>query len=210
MSHSTFTMQDLFVGGSETTTTSVEWIMSELLINPEKLEKLKEELRRVVGEKNQVQESDIPRLPYFEAVMKEVFRLHPPGPLLLPRKAERDVQVGGYTIPKDTQILVNAWAIGRDPSIWPNPEAFEPERFLSMKMDYKGQDFELIPFGSGKRICPGLSFANRMLPMMVATLIHNFNWKLEVEANAQDVHKGEMFGIAVRRAVPLKAYPHSH
>ncbi|XP_042037120.1 ferruginol synthase-like [Salvia splendens] len=208
--HITHLLLDLFVGGSETTTTSVEWIMSELLINPEKLEKLKEELRRVVGEKNQVQESDIPRLPYFEAVMKEVFRLHPPGPLLLPRKAEREVQIGGYTIPKDTQILVNAWAIGRDPSIWPNPEAFEPERFLSMKMDYKGQDFELIPFGSGKRICPGLSFANRMLPMMVATLIHNFNWKLEVEANAQDVHKGEMFGIAVRRAVPLKAYPHSH
>nr|AMZ03391.1 cytochrome P450 CYP76AH9 [Plectranthus barbatus] len=205
--HITHLLLDLFVGGSETTTTSVEWIMSELLINPEKLAKLKEELKTVVGEKKQVQESDIPQLPYFEAVLKEVFRLHPPGPLLLPRKAECDVQVGSYTIPKETQILVNAWAIGRDPAIWPNPEAFEPERFLSQKMDYKGQDFELIPFGSGRRICPGLSFANRMLPMTVATLIHNFDWKLEVEANAEDVHKGEMFGIAVRRAVPLRAYP---
>nr|WCR39969.1 ferruginol synthase CYP1 [Scutellaria baicalensis] len=205
--HITHLLLDLFVGGSETTTTSVEWIMSELLVNPDKLGKLKHELKSVVGETRQVEESDIPRLPYFEAVLKEVFRLHPPGPLLLPRKAEHDVQVGDYTIPQGTQILVNVWAMGRDPTIWTNPEAFEPERFLVNKIDYKGQDFQLIPFGSGRRICPGLTFANRMLPMTVATLIHNFEWRLEVEGETADVHRGEQFGIAVRRAVPLKAYP---
>lgn len=154
-----------------------------------------------------MEESDIPKLPYFKAVLKEVFRLHPPGPLLLPRKAEYDVQVGQYTVPKGTQILVNVWAMGRDPNIWPDPEAFEPERFLDNKIDYKGQDFELIPFGSGRRMCPGLSFANRMLPMMVATFVQNFEWKLEVGADDADFHRGEMFGIAVRRAIPLRAFP---
>lgn len=183
--------------------------MSELLMNPQKLEKLKEELKSVIGEEKNVEESDMGRLPYLEAVLKEVFRLHPPGPLLLPRKAEHEVQVGEYRIPRGTQILVNVWAMGRDPTIWSNPEAFEPERFLDnkKKMEYKGQDFELIPFGSGRRICPGLSFANRMLPMMVATYIHKFDWKLQVGADDAAFHRGEMFGIAVRRAIPLRAFP---
>nr|WET52778.1 cytochrome P450 76AH60 [Ajuga reptans] len=205
--HITHLLLDLFVGGAETTTTSVEWIMSELLVNADKLAILKKELKSVIGDRTMV-ESDIPKLPYFEAVLKEVFRLHPPGPLLLPRKAGQDVKVGGYDIPKGTQILVNAWAMGRDPAIWKNPEAFEPERFLGeKKIDYKGQDFELIPFGAGRRICPGLSFENRMLPMMTATLIHNLDWKLEIGAEEGDVHRGERFGIAVRRSTPLKAFP---
>ncbi|KAI3468363.1 hypothetical protein Pfo_025026 [Paulownia fortunei] len=168
---------DLFVAGSDTTSTTVEWAMTELLLNPEKLSKAKQELRTVIGENKQVQESDMSRLPYFQAVIKETFRFHPPGPLLIPRKSEYDVDVSGYTIPKGTQMIVN------------------------------GQDFELIPFGSGRRICPGLPLANRMLHIMVASLIHNFDWKLELGAEEEEVHKGELLGLSLRRSVPLKAIP---
>ncbi|KAI3472968.1 hypothetical protein Pfo_029393 [Paulownia fortunei] len=198
---------DLFVAGSDTTSTTVEWAMTELLLNPEKLSKAKQELRTVIGENKQVQESDMSRLPYFQAVIKETFRFHPPGPLLIPRKSEYDVDVSGYTIPKGTQMLVNVWAMGREPSIWSNPDSFEPQRFLDCKIDFKGQDFELIPFGSGRRICPGLPLANRMLHILVATLIHNFDWKLELGAEEEEVHKGELFGLSLRRAVPLMAIP---
>nr|A0A1Z3GBS4.1 RecName: Full=Ferruginol synthase; AltName: Full=Cytochrome P450 76AH30 [Isodon rubescens]ASC55319.1 cytochrome P450 CYP76AH30 [Isodon rubescens] len=204
--HLTHLMLDLFVGGSETNTTSLEWIMSELVINPDKMAKVKDEIKSVVGDKKIVDESEMPRLPYLQAAIKEVLRIHPPGPLLLPRRAEIDQEVNGYLIPKGTQILFNAWAIGRDPSIWKNPESFEPERFLDQTVDFKGQDFELIPFGSGRRICPGMPLANRILHMTTATLVHNFDWKLEEETANAD-HQDELFGLAVRRAVPLKIIP---
>nr|WCR39970.1 ferruginol synthase CYP2 [Scutellaria baicalensis]WCR39971.1 ferruginol synthase CYP3 [Scutellaria baicalensis] len=197
---------DLFVGGSETNTTSIEWIMSELILNPDKLAKLKHELNSVVGEKNQVQESDMARLPYLQAVIKEVLRYHPPGPLLLPRAATVDQEINGYMIPKGTQILINAWAMGRDPSIWEKPESFEPERFLNKRTDFKGQDFELIPFGAGRRVCPGMPLANRILHQITATLVHNFDWKLDPTSVEGD-HTAELFGLAVRRAVPLKLIP---
>ncbi|KAL8521788.1 hypothetical protein ACS0TY_012082 [Phlomoides rotata] len=197
---------DLYVGGTETNTTSMEWIMSELMLNPDKLGKLKQELSGVVGEKRQVEESDVARLPYLQAVIKEVFRYHPPGPLLVPRAAVSDQQVNVYLIPKGTQILTNVWAMGRDPSIWENPESFEPERFLDKRTDFKGLDFELIPFGAGRRVCPGMPLATRILHMTTAALVHNYDWKLEVGANEGD-HKAELFGLAVRRAVPLRAIP---
>nr|WJZ49105.1 cytochrome P450 [Isodon lophanthoides var. gerardianus] len=204
--HLTHLMLDMFVGGSETNTTSIEWVMSELVINPDKMAKVKDEMKSVVGDRELVHESEMEKLPYLQAVIKEVFRLHPPGPLLLPRKAESDQEVNGYLIPKGTQILVNVWAMGRDPSIWKNPESFEPERFLDQNKDFKGQDFELIPFGSGRRICPGLPLADRILHMATATLVHNFDWKLE-EGTADADHQGELFGVAVRRAVPLRIVP---
>nr|AMZ03402.1 cytochrome P450 CYP76AH15 [Plectranthus barbatus]UPO25013.1 cytochrome P450 CYP76AH15 [synthetic construct] len=205
--HVTHLMLDLFVGGSETSATSLEWIMSELVSNPSKLAKVKAELKSVVGEKKVVSESEMARLPYLQAVIKEVLRLHPPGPLLLPRKAGSDQVVNGYLIPKGTQLLFNVWAMGRDPSIWKNPESFEPERFLNQNIDYKGQDFELIPFGSGRRICPGMPLADRIMHMTTATLVHNFDWKLEDGAGDAD-HKGDdPFGLAIRRATPLRIIP---
>lgn len=180
--------------------------MSELVNNPDKMAKVKTELKSVVGEKQLVDESEMPRLPYLQAVIKEALRIHPPGPLLLPRKAESDQVVNGYTIPKGAQILFNVWAMGRDPSIWKDPESFEPERFLDQSIDFKGQDFELIPFGSGRRICPGMPLANRILHMTTATLVHNFDWELEPGTVDGD-GKGELFGLAVRRAVPLRIIP---
>ncbi|KAL8521795.1 hypothetical protein ACS0TY_012089 [Phlomoides rotata] len=176
-----------------TNTSTIEWIMTELLLNPDKLGKLKQELKSVVGEKRLVEESDVAGLPYLQAVIKEVFRYHPPGPLLAPRVAVSDCQVDAYLIPKGTQILTNVWAIGRDPSIWANPESFEPERFLGKRTDFKGQDFELIPFGAGRRICPGIPLADRILHMTTAALVHNYDWKLEVGIDEGD-HRAELFG----------------
>lgn len=181
--------------------------MMELLINPEKMACAKNELRSIIGEKKQVQESDIPRLPYLRALIKETFRYHPAAPLLIPHRAEDDVEINGYTIPKDTQVLVNVWAMGRDSSIWWNPGTFEPERFLDSEIDFKGQDFELIPFGSGRRMCPGLALVDRMLHLTVASLIHNFDWKLEAGVKPEELDTSEKFGLSLHKAVPLKAIP---
>nr|AAS92626.1 cytochrome P450 [Centaurium erythraea] len=154
---------DLFIAGADSTSSTTEWGMAELLHNPEKMEKAKAELNEVIGQKNLVEESDISRLPYLQAVVKEVFRLHPPGPLLVPHKADADVEIDGYVVPKNANVLVNVWALGRDSSSWADPEAFMPERFLDNEIDVKGQHFELIPFGAGRRMCPGLPLSYRML-----------------------------------------------
>ncbi|KAL0366225.1 UNVERIFIED_CONTAM: Ferruginol synthase [Sesamum radiatum] len=198
---------DLFVAGSDTTSSTVEWAMTELLLSPEKMAKAKNELKSVIGENKQVEESDISRLPYLQAVVKEIFRYHPAGPLLIPRKAEDDVEINGYMIPKNTQIFVNAWAIGRDPSIWSNPSSFEPKRFLDSNIRFKGQDFMLIPFGSGRRMCPGWLLSDRMLHLMVASLIHNFGWKFEPGVKPKDVDTEEKFGLSLHKLIPLKAIP---
>lgn len=195
------------MGQSHTTTSTVEWAMTELILNPAKMANAKKELRSVIGENAQVVESDISRLPYMQAVIKETLRIHPATPFLVPRRANYEVEINGYTIPKNAQIFVNVWAIGRDSSIWPDPTSFEPERFFKSEIDYKGQDFEFLPFGSGRRICPGISLADRMLPLMVASLIHNFDWKLEPGVQPEEVDTTDKFGIALRKAIPLMAIP---
>ena len=156
--------------------------MAELIHNPEKMAIARSEIKEVIGKDAMIiEESDICKLPYLEAVVKESLRLHPPAPFLLPHKALCDVEIGGFVVPKDAQILCNVWAIGRDPTIWSNPNEFMPERFSDVDIDYRGRDFELIPFGSGRRICPGLPLAHRMLHLMLASLIRKFDWQLEGE-----------------------------
>ncbi|KAI3741244.1 hypothetical protein L1987_58915 [Smallanthus sonchifolius] len=159
------------------------------------------------NKKNIIQELDISQLPYLQAVIKETFRLHPPAPFLVPHQAIRDVEIQGFMVPKNAQILCNVWAMGRDPKVWSFPETFMPERFLEVKIDYKGQDFELIPFGAGRRMCPGLNISHRMLHIMLGTLIQNFEWKLEGNMRAQDIDMGEKFGLTLQRNIPLKAIP---
>ncbi|XWS49480.1 hypothetical protein CRYUN_Cryun12cG0007100 [Craigia yunnanensis] len=143
---------DLFIAGSDTSAITTEWAMSELLRKPEVLQKARRELLEVIGSERAVKESDMDQLPYIQAIVKETMRLHPAAPLLLPYKAKNDVEICGYTLPKDSQVLVNAWAIGRDPKYWNNPFSFCPERFLDSGLDYRGRDFEYIPFGAGRRI----------------------------------------------------------
>lgn len=154
--------------------------MAELIKNPESMEKVVEELEGIVLNQDSVKESNLLKLSYLQACIKETLRLHPPAPLLLPHRASETCQVMNYRIPKDAQVLVNVWAIGRDPSIWDEPLKFKPERFLnSAAMDFnKGNDFELLPFGAGRRICPGLSMAARHVPSVLASLIHCFGWSI--------------------------------
>ncbi|XP_059432212.1 cytochrome P450 76T24-like [Corylus avellana] len=205
--HMKHLLQDLFFAGIDTTSSTVEWAMTELLHSPEKMVKARKELEEVLGKDRLVQESDILKLPYLQAIVKETFRLHPPAPFLVPHKAEADVEMCGFTVPINAQILVNVWAMGRDSSVWKNPNLFLPERFLDKEIDFKGRDFELIPFGAGRRICPGLPMANRMVHLMLASLVHGFNWKLADGMKPKDIDMKEMFGITLHKAEPLLAIP---
>uniref|UniRef100_A0A7N2LTD1 Cytochrome P450 n=1 Tax=Quercus lobata TaxID=97700 RepID=A0A7N2LTD1_QUELO len=198
---------DLFLAGIDTTSSTVEWAMAELLHNPEKMKKARDELEEVLGKGGHVQESDISKFNYVRAIVKETLRLHPSVPFLLPRKAKTNIEICGYIVPKNAQILINVWAMGQDSRIWQSPNLFMPERFLEQDIDYKGQDFELIPFGAGRRICPGLPLANRMVHLMLASLVHYFAWKLPNEMRPEDMDMAEMFGLTLHRAVPLLAIP---
>ena len=195
------------MAGIDTTSATVEWAMTELLRSPDRIAKARAELKEVIGEKEGVQESDISRLPYLQAVIKETFRLHPPAPLLIPHKADEDVEINGFIVPKNIQVLVNVWASGREPTMWSDPENFEPERFLGSDIDVRGQHFELIPFGAGRRICPGLPLAYRMVHLMLASFIHNIDWKLEDGMKPEDLDMEEKFGLTIQKALPLKAIP---
>lgn len=181
--------------------------MAELLYNPEKLKKAQSELEDIIGKGNPIEESDIAHLPYLQAIVKETFRLHPAVPFLVPRKVDSDVKLFGYTIPKNAQVLVNVCAIGRDPDIWKNPNSFEPERFLGSEIDVKGRDFELIPFGAGRRICPGLPLAIRMIHLMLSLLIHGFDWKLEEGISPEKMDMEEKIGFTLEKAQRLRAIP---
>ena len=182
--------------------------MAELICNPEKMKRAQADLDEVVGRNRRVEESDTERLPYLCAVVKEVFRLHPAVPFLIPHRADERCEISGFVIPKHSQIIVNVWAIGRDPAIWNEPSKFVPERFIDSKMssvDYRGQHFELIPFGAGRRICVGLPLASRMIHLVLASLLHSFDWTLPKGTVQLDMT--EKFGITMAKAVPLEAIP---
>ncbi|KAG4907791.1 hypothetical protein JHK82_056443 [Glycine max] len=199
---------DIFVAGTDTTASTLEWAMTELVRNPDVMSKAKQELEQMISKgNNPIEEADIGKLPYLQAIIKETLRLHPPVPFLLPRKADKDVDIGGYTIPKDAQVLVNTWTICRDPTLWENPSVFSPDRFLGSDIDVKGRNFELAPFGAGRRICPGMLLANRMLLLMLGSLINSFDWKLEHGIEAQDMDIDDKFGITLQKAQPLRILP---
>ncbi|XP_071933362.1 cytochrome P450 76T24 isoform X2 [Coffea arabica] len=197
---------DLFLGATDTTSSTVEWAMVELLRSPDKKEKARAEIREVIGQGKSVKESDISRLPYLQAVVKETLRLHPPAPIV-PRKADTDIEVDSYILPKDSLIVFNLWGMGRDSNLWLNPDTFVPERFLNSESDDKGQHFKLTPFGTGRRICVGYALAQRMLHLMLASLLHSFDWKLEDGIKPEDVDMSERPGLTVQKAVPLMAIP---
>ncbi|XP_047326356.1 iridoid oxidase-like [Impatiens glandulifera] len=200
-------IMEMFFAGSETTSNSIEWLMSELLNHPNCMMKLKDELDRIVGRGRKIEESDIDELSYLQACVKEALRLHPPLPMLLPRNSMEDTNYNGYFIPKGTQVLVNAYAIGRDPEVWDNPLDFKPERFLDKNIELVGQHFGLIPFGAGRRICMGYALGQRVLHLVTATLIHTFDWKVGDSTTPGMIDMNEKMGITVRKLNPLIIIP---
>ncbi|KAL6004871.1 hypothetical protein ACLOJK_005427 [Asimina triloba] len=206
MKHFRAMLMDIVVGGTETTSVTIEWAMTELMHAPEKLSRVREELDRVVGQSMMVEESHLSELHYLEAVLKEVLRLHPVLPLMIPRSPTQACVVGGYTIPKGARVWVNAWAIQRDPECWDSPLEFRPERFLTNPMsrwDYH-HDFRYIPFGSGRRVCAGLPMAEKMLMYVAASLLHSFEWSMP---DGVELDLTEKFGITMKKSVPLAAVP---
>ncbi|KAK1692116.1 hypothetical protein QYE76_008813 [Lolium multiflorum] len=197
---------DIFGAGSETSSTTVEWAMSELMKNPRILHKAQAEVREAFKGQGRLSEEDIVkvRLDYLHLVIKETLRLHPPAALLLPRECGATCRVMGYDVPKGTKVFVNVWAIGRDDRYWgADAEAFRPERFddkeKSAAVDFKGDDFEFLPFGAGRRMCPGVSLGMANMELALASLLFHFDWELPSGVRPQDLDMTETFGITVRR-----------
>nr|BAC97831.1 Flavonoid 3',5'-hydroxylase [Vinca major] len=197
---------NLFSAGTDTSSSIIEWALSEMLRNPSILKRAQHEMVQVIGRNRRLVESDISRLPYLQAICKETFRKHPSTPLNLPRIATEACEVNGYYIPKGTRLSVNIWAIGRDPDVWENPLEFNPDRFLSgknAKIDPRGNDFELIPFGAGRRICAGTRMGILLVEYILGTLVHSFDWNLP--SSVTKLNMDESFGLALQKVVPLAA-----
>ncbi|KAM1807659.1 hypothetical protein ACFX11_030636 [Malus domestica] len=200
-------LRDIFSAGSETSATTVDWAISEMMKNPRVMKKAQREVREVFNRKGKADETSIREMKYLNAVIKETLRLHPSVPLLLPRECGEKCEIGGYDIPVKSKVIVNAWAIGRDPKYWTEPERFKPGRFHYSSIDYKGTNFEYIPFGAGRRICPGILYGLANVELPLALLLYHFDWKLPDGTKHEDLDMTETFGIAVRRKEDLHLIP---
>ncbi|KAL2537644.1 Cytochrome [Forsythia ovata] len=189
---------DMFTGGTETSTTAMDWMMTELMRNPRVMAKAQAEIRQAFKGKKTINESDVQKLKYLKLIIKESLRMHPVVPLL-PRACREECEVNGYTIPLKAKVTVNIWALGRDPEYWDEPESFKPERFENSSVDFLGNNFEYIPFGSGRRFCPGMNFALANIEYPLAQLLYHFNWKLPKGTNPDDMDMTELLGISGMR-----------
>ncbi|THU46612.1 hypothetical protein C4D60_Mb09t06750 [Musa balbisiana] len=200
-------VQDIFTAGTETSAATIIWTMTELLRNPRVMARAQKEVRDGVGKKGAVEETDLEDLPYLKLVINESLRLHPPLPLLLPRETTEACAVGGYEIPAGTRVVVNAKAIGTDPASWSNPQEFRPERFSSGgdvgDGDVKwGECFGFVPFGVGRRSCPGINFGLAVVELVLANLLYCFDWEARL-GKGEELDVEEAFGMAVHRKRPL-------
>ncbi|XP_021806654.1 premnaspirodiene oxygenase-like [Prunus avium] len=190
---------DMYLAGAETSATTTEWAIAELVKNPRAMEKAQAEVRHLLaGKRKSIQEEDIKKLDYLKLVIKETLRLHPPVPLI-PREATQRIKIGGYDIPTEAKVLINAWEIGRDPKHWDNADCFLPERFQGSSIDFRGTNFELIPFGAGKRICPGISFGIASVELALSQLLYYFNWQLPNGKKVEELDMTESLGMTSRR-----------
>ncbi|CAA2954104.1 cytochrome P450 71A6-like [Olea europaea subsp. europaea] len=188
---------DIFAAGTDTIYTTLEWTIAELLRHPKVMEKLQNEVRQVARSKLDITEDDLEKLHYLKAVMQESLRLHPPFPLLLPRESTQDSSVSGYDIALGTRVITNSWAIGRDPFVWENPNDFQPERFLNTGIDFRGLNFEYIPFGVGWRDYPDITFSIAVDEFALAKLMLHFNFALPLGVAEKDFDITEAHGIIV-------------
>ncbi|XP_028808718.1 3,9-dihydroxypterocarpan 6A-monooxygenase-like [Neltuma alba] len=201
---------DLFMAGTDTSALTTEWALAELINHPRVMEKARQEIDSVVGTSRIVEESDMVKLPYLQAIFKETLRIHPTVPLL-GRLSSDSCNVCGYEIPAKTLLLVNLWSLGRDPKLWEDPLEFRPERFVGTEasgkgnLDVRGQHFELIPFGSGRRSCPGASLAQQVVKTNLAAMIQCFEWKVNGGNGTVDME--EKPSMTLPRAHPLICVP---
>ncbi|CAI0409713.1 unnamed protein product [Linum tenue] len=198
---------DIFLAGSDSSSVTVEWAMSQLMNNPHTMEKAQKEVRQVFDKTGKVDEEGVDELVYLKSVVKETFRLHPAAPLLLPREAQEAVVIHGHLIPAKTRVIINAWAIGQDPHHWDEPEKFNPERFADSSVEFMGLDFQFIPFGAGRRICPGIQYGLAVIDLLLANLLYHFDWKLPDGIEPEGLDMSETFGATVRRKNPLYLIP---
>lgn len=194
----------MITAGMDTTAISAEWAMAELIRNPRVQQKAQEELDRVVGLERVMDETDFSNLPYLHCVAKEAMRLHPPTPLMLPHMANADVKIGGYDIPKGSIVHVNVWAVARDPAVWKDPHEFRPERYLEEDVDMKGHDYRLLPFGAGRRVCPGAQLGINLVTSMLGHLLHHFRWTPPEGMKPQDIDLTESPGMVTYMKTPLQ------
>lgn len=204
-------VSELFAAGGETSSAVVDWAMSELLKNPRVMEKAQNEVRQVLqGNEKMVDEANLDKLKYMKLIIKETLRFHPPLPCLVPRESLERCEINGYEIPPNTRVFINAWTIGRDPEYWKDPDLFNPERFEDSSVDYKGTYYEFIPFGAGRRICPGMGLGLATIELVLATLLYHFDWKLPHGCKPEDLNMDEAFGIVGRRKNDLQVIPMLH
>ena len=201
----------MFTGGTDTTAVTLEWSLAELINHPTVMEKARKEIDSIIGKEKMVMETNIDNLPYLQAIVKETLRLHPPSPFVL-RESTGNCTIAGYDIPAKTQVFTNVWAIGRDPKHWDDPLEFRPERFLSNdnesgkmgQVGVRGQHYQLLPFGSGRRGCPGTSLALKVAHTTLAAMIQCFELKAEEKGGycgCVDMEEGPSFILS--RAEPL-------
>lgn len=181
--------------------------MTEMMKNPNVMDKAQKEVRVAFKGKNKISENDINNLDYLNCVIKETLRLHPSLPLLLPRECREQCQIDGYDIPVKMKVIVNAFACGIDPEYWDDAESFKPERFEKSSVDFMGTNFEFIPFGSGRRICPGINFGLASIKSALAQMLYYFNWELPSELSPGDIDMREDDGVVAVKKVPLMVTP---
>ncbi|XP_044951991.1 desmethyl-deoxy-podophyllotoxin synthase-like [Hordeum vulgare subsp. vulgare] len=198
---------DVFGASLESTTTTLQWAMAELMVNPRVMRRVQSEIHYVLAGQATVEEGSLKGMQYLRAIIKETLRLHPPAPFF-PRLCLRDYKIKGYDVPRGMTVLTNIWAISRDPGYWDLPDMFMPERFEGEGVaDFNGVDFEFTPFGVGRRICPGIQFAYAHIEIALATLLYHFNWELPPGVEPSEVDMTEVFGATVRRKTKLLLRP---
>lgn len=202
-------MQDIFIAGTDTGVAVLVWLMTALMKNPRVMKKVKEEVRNLNPGKSFIDEDDLQKLHYLENVVKETLRLYPPAPLMVPREATEKFEIGGYEIEDKSVIFFNVWAIGRDPEAWEQPEEFNPERFEGIRcVDFsKGQEFGWIPFGGGRRICPGMQMGIVAVELAFANLVNSFDWELPNGMTMEDLDTDVLPGITMHKKNALCLVP---
>lgn len=191
---------DMFGGGTDTSAAVLEWAMSEMMKNPKAMKQAQAEVRNVFKGMKVIRDCDMLHLKYLKSVIKETLRLHPPVPLLIPRECREACKINGYEIPIKTQIIVNAWALERNPSYWYDAERFIPETFQDHSdIDFRGSNFEYIPFGAGRRMCPGITFGLANIELPLASLLYYFDWKLTYGMEPGDLDMTEDLSVTCRR-----------